>query len=113
MFDELDREIFAAGEQIFKVGEAGDCAYLIETGSVEIFIMDQGEERLVSSMGKDEMFGEIALIDHQPRTATVRAVEKTVLVPVRRKLVEGLLEKRSYPAPSVAGHPGAFPWQAE
>ncbi|MDP4029888.1 MAG: EAL domain-containing protein [Gallionella sp.] len=93
MFDELDREIFAAGEQIFKVGEAGDCAYLIETGAVEIFIMDQGVERLVSSMGKDEMFGEIALIDHQPRTATVRAVEKTVLVPVRRKLVEGLLEK--------------------
>jgi len=93
MFDELDREVFAAGEQIFKVGDTGDCAYLIETGSVEIFILDQGVERLVSSMSKDEMFGEIALIDHQPRTATVRAVEKTVLVPVRRKLVDGLLEK--------------------
>lgn len=93
MFDELDREVFAAGEQIFKVGDAGDCAYLIEKGSVEIFIMDQGVERKVSSLGKDEMFGEIALIDHQPRTATVRAAEKTVLVPVKRKLVDGLLEK--------------------
>ena len=93
MFDELDREVFAAGEQIFKVGDVGDCAYLIERGSVEVFIMDQGTERLVSSMGKDEMFGEIALIDHQPRTATVRAAEKTVLIPVRRKLVDGLLEK--------------------
>jgi diguanylate cyclase len=93
MFDELDREVFAVGEQIFEIGDAGDCAYLIENGSVEIFIMDQGVERLVSSMGKDEMFGEIALIDHQPRTATVRAAEKTVLIPVRRKLVDGLLEK--------------------
>lgn len=93
MLDELDREVFAAGEQIFKVGDAGDCAYLIEKGSVEIFAMDQGVERLVSLMGKDEMFGEIALIDHQPRTATVRAAEKTVLVPIRRKLVDGLLEK--------------------
>ncbi|HEU0220122.1 MAG TPA: EAL domain-containing protein [Gallionella sp.] len=93
MFDELDREIFAAGEQIFKVGDAGDCAYLIENGSVEIFIVDQGVERMVSSMGKDEMFGEIALIDHQSRTATVRAAEKTVLVPIKRKLVDGLLEK--------------------
>lgn len=93
MFDELDREIFAAGEQIFRVGDAGDCAYLIEAGSVEIFILDQGVERKVSAMGKDEMFGEIALIDHQPRTATVRAAEKTVLVPVKRRLVEGLLEK--------------------
>ncbi|HEU0233681.1 MAG TPA: EAL domain-containing protein [Gallionella sp.] len=93
MFDELDREVFAAGEQIFKVGDAGDCAYLIERGSVEVFVMIQGLEQRISSMGKDEMFGEIALIDHQPRTATVRAVEKTVLVPVRRKLVDGLLEK--------------------
>ena len=93
MFDELDREVFAAGEQIFKVGDAGDCAYLIETGSVEVFVMIQGVEQRVSSMGKDEMFGEIALIDHQPRTATVMAVEKTVLVPVGRKLVDGLLER--------------------
>ncbi|OGS78621.1 MAG: hypothetical protein A2Z94_06515 [Gallionellales bacterium GWA2_55_18] len=93
MFDELDREVFAAGEQIFKIGDTGDCAYLIEKGLVEVFVVIQGVEQLVSSMGKDEMFGEIALIDQQPRTATVRAAEKTVLVPVRRKLVENLLEK--------------------
>ena len=93
MFDELDREGFAAGEQIFKAGDAGDCAYLIERGSVEVFIADQGGERLISLIGKNEMFGEIALIDHQPRTATVRAAEETVLVPVRRKLVDELLEK--------------------
>lgn len=93
MFDELDREVFAAGEQIFKVGDAGDCAYIIERGMVEIFAMDGGMERLVCSLGRDELFGEIALIDHQPRTATVRAVEKTVLVPIRRRLMEGLLEK--------------------
>ncbi|HEU0188651.1 MAG TPA: EAL domain-containing protein [Gallionella sp.] len=93
MFDELDREVFAAGEQIFKEGDAGDCAYLIEKGSVEVIVMGQGAERQVSLLGKDEMFGEVALIDHQPRTATIRAVEKTVLVPIRRKLVEELLKK--------------------
>lgn len=93
MFDELDREVFVAGEQIFKLGDAGDCAYIIESGSVEIFVIDQGMERLISSMGKGEMFGEIALIDHKPRTATVRAAEKTALIPVSRKLVEGLLQK--------------------
>jgi EAL domain-containing protein (putative c-di-GMP-specific phosphodiesterase class I) len=93
MFDELDRKVFAAGEQIFKIGDAGDCAYIIERGVVEVFTMDQGVERLVCSLGRDELFGEIALIDHQPRTATVRAAEKTVLVPIRRRLMEGLLEK--------------------
>ncbi len=93
MFDELDREVFAVGEQIFKVGDAGDCAYLVEAGSVEVFVAERGVESLVSTMRKGEMFGEIALIDHQPRTATVRAAERTVLVPIRRELVDGLLEK--------------------
>jgi len=93
VFDALDREVYSAGEQIFTEGEAGDCAYLIEEGSVEVIVMDQGSERLISTMGKGEMFGEVALIDYQPRTATVRAVEKSVLVPIRRKLVESLLEK--------------------
>jgi len=93
MFDELDREVFAAGEQIFKEGDAGDCAYLIEKGVVEVIVTGQDGEHRIGLLGKNEMFGEVALIDHQPRTATVRAVEKTVLVPIRRKLVEGLLEK--------------------
>ncbi|MDO8291731.1 MAG: EAL domain-containing protein [Gallionella sp.] len=93
MFDELDREVFAVGEQIFKEGDVGDCAYLIEKGAVEVSVMEQGTERLVRLMGKGEMFGEVALIDHQPRTATVRAVEKTVLIPIQRNLVEVLLKK--------------------
>lgn len=93
MFDELDREVFAAGEQIFREGDAGDCAYLIEKGAVEVIVTEQGTERIIKLMGKGEMFGEVALIDHQPRTATVRAVEKAVLIPIRRKLVERLLEK--------------------
>jgi diguanylate cyclase len=93
MFDELNREVFSAGEQIFVVGDQGDCAYVIESGSVEVFINNQGTELLLSALGKGELFGEIALIDHQPRTANVRAAEKTVLIPVARKLLEGLLDK--------------------
>ena len=93
MFDELDRKVFEAGHLIFKDGDEGDCAYLIEEGYVEIYINRNGEEQLVSAMGKGEMFGEIALIDHKPRTATVRSTEKTTVVPIPRNLVEKLMEK--------------------
>lgn len=93
MFDELDREVFAAGEQIFKQGDSGDCAYLIEQGSVEVVVAELNAEHRISLLGKGELFGEVALIDHQPRTATVVAAEKTVLIPIPRKLVEELLNK--------------------
>lgn len=93
MFDELDREVFAAGEQIFKEGDAGDCAYLIERGIVEVLAAEQGIERRLKLIGKGELFGEVALLDQYPRTATVRAIDKVVLVPIRRKLVEELMLK--------------------
>ena len=93
MFDEFDREIFAAGQHIFEYGDEGDCAYLIEEGVVEVFIKEQGSERRIKLMGKGELFGEVSLLDRQPRTATVRVIEKAVLVPIPRKLVDGLLEK--------------------
>jgi EAL domain-containing protein (putative c-di-GMP-specific phosphodiesterase class I) len=93
MFDEFDREIFAGGEHIFSYGDPGDCAYLIEEGVVEVFVVEQGKERRIKLIGKGELFGEVSLIDRKPRTATVRAIEKTVLVPIQRKLVDGLLEK--------------------
>jgi diguanylate cyclase len=93
LFDEFDREVFASGQQIFKYGDAGDCAYLIEEGMVEVFIVKQDEEHRIRLIGKGELFGEVSLIDYQPRTATVRAVERTVLVPIPRKMIERLLEK--------------------
>lgn len=93
MFDEFDREVYAPGKIIFKTGDEGHCAYLIEEGSVEVFITEEDRERVLSVMGKGEMFGEIALIDEKPRTANVRALMRTVLVPIQRQLVNDLLNK--------------------
>jgi EAL domain-containing protein (putative c-di-GMP-specific phosphodiesterase class I) len=93
LFDEFDREVFSSGQEIFKSGDAGDCAYLIEEGMVEILVVKPSGEHRIRSMGKGELFGEVSLIDYEPRTATVRAIERTVLVPIPRKLMESLLEK--------------------
>jgi EAL domain-containing protein (putative c-di-GMP-specific phosphodiesterase class I) len=89
MLKNLNRETFSAGEVIFKEGDSGDDAYIIEEGSVEVSVSSTQHSRI----GKGELFGEIALVDQQPRTATVRALENTVLIPVPRQLVKELLEK--------------------
>jgi EAL domain-containing protein (putative c-di-GMP-specific phosphodiesterase class I) len=85
----LHREIYPSGEIIFKEGDPGNSAYIIEEGLVEVLVNDLHRTHI----GKGELFGEIALIDQQPRTATVRAVENTVLIPIPRQLVKELLEK--------------------
>ncbi len=89
MLKNLHRETFHAGDIIFKEGDPGDSAYIVEEGCVEVSVSSTQNSRI----GKGELFGEIALIDQQPRTATVRAVDDTVLIPIPRKLVKELLEK--------------------
>jgi len=93
MFDEYDREIFEPGQLIFQLGDPGDCAYLIEEGEVEVLVIKPEGEHRIRIIGKGELFGEISLIDYLPRTATVRAIQHTVLVPIPRTLMEGLLER--------------------
>lgn len=89
MLKNLHREIYPAGMIIFKEGDPGNSAYIIEEGCVEVSVNSAQQARI----GKGELFGEIALIDQQPRTATVHAIENTVLIPISRELVSELLEK--------------------
>lgn len=60
---------FKAGETIFKKGDPGDAMFLIKKGQVEILVGD----KLIEMLGPEEFFGEMALIDHQPRSANAVA----------------------------------------
>ncbi len=93
MLDNLDRQVFREGQLIFGEGDAGDCAYIIEDGAVEIIQHDSSGEHRLGLLKKGELFGEVALIDQQPRTATARATEPTVLLQIDHRLVKTLLER--------------------
>ncbi len=93
MLKHLARLSFSAGAQIFKQGDVGDCAYIVEHGSVGIYVMENGVERQIGVISKGELLGEIALIDRMSRTATAKAIEETVLIPIQSKMMDELLEK--------------------
>ena len=87
-------ETFLAGEAIFREGEAGEKMYVVADGTVMISktIPGVGEEAL-AFLERGDYFGEMALIDHRPRSADARAhptSEVTVLA-LPRAVVEGLL----------------------
>jgi hypothetical protein len=70
----------AAGKSIVSQGEPGDRFYLIKAGQVEVFV--DGVFRRSESPG--DCFGEIALLNEVPRTATVRAVSDCTLLTLDR-----------------------------
>jgi signal-transduction protein with cAMP-binding, CBS, and nucleotidyltransferase domain len=86
MLNNLNREIYNIGDIIFKEGDEGNCAYLIEEGMIEISVMNNDQALLINKIGKGELFGEVALIDHQPRTATAKALENSVLIAIQTPL---------------------------
>lgn len=68
---ETDGETYGAGQTIFVEGEMGAAMYVVLEGEVDLLIND----KVVETVGANEPFGEMALIDQAPRTAT--AVAKT------------------------------------
>ena len=66
---------FKAGEFLINEGEKGHSAYIIEKGSVEILVAREGKLVQIGTRGEGSIIGEMAMIDDQPRTASVRAVE--------------------------------------
>ena len=75
---------FAAGEEIFRIGDRGHNAYFIESGSVEISILRDGEPFVIAELGVGEIFGEMSMIDDAPRSATVTAKEDTEVIEIQR-----------------------------
>jgi serine/threonine-protein kinase len=69
--------VYAKRELIVKEGDDADCAFLIRAGKVEASRKVKGKKKVLRTMGVGELFGEAAIFERQPRTATVRAVEET------------------------------------
>ncbi len=69
----------AAGELIFRQGEAGDAAFAIQTGRVEILVGDPPHEVKVAELSAGDVLGELALLDGSPRSASARAVTDVTL----------------------------------
>ncbi len=68
------RKEFKTGSTAIKQGDKGDNFYVIEAGSFNVFVQkEKGGTRKVSSRGKAECFGELALMYDAPRAATVTA----------------------------------------
>ena len=83
LFRAEDTEVvsFFAGQIIFQEGDAGNLMYVVQDGEVELRV--RGE--LVEALGPGCVFGEMALIEHAPRSATATAKTDCTLAPITEK----------------------------
>lgn len=86
------RRSFANGSTIFKEGDAANCAYIVESGHVEIFKVVNGRRIHLGSVGPWGMFGELGLIDSSPRMASAYASDDCVCMVVSQASVAELMD---------------------
>ena len=112
MFEDLDQRSLEAianaaveqryepGQEIVRQGDTGVGAFIIRSGKVEIVQDREGKEQKIATLGPGDVFGEMALLDEFPRSATVRAVEPTTALGIQRWHFRGILE--SHPQIALA-----------
>lgn len=84
------------GEEVFHEGDAGDAWYVVFEGQVDVTAaLPSGGERRLTVLEVGAGFGEMALLDGAPRSATVRAAGPVTLFRFRRRRFEELLDEGS------------------
>jgi CRP/FNR family cyclic AMP-dependent transcriptional regulator len=102
----LERIVYQAGESVFQEGDVGNRAYVVQEGLIEILRESaDGAEVVLGSIEKGGIFGEMALIDDQPRMATAKAAAMTTVIVINREMFRKKLAKSD---PFVRGLLGIF-----
>ena len=112
LFQDLDRksleaianaaveQSYTAGQEIVRQGDTGVGAFIIKKGRAEAVQDRVGHQHKLAELKIGDMFGEMALLDEFPRSATVRAIEPTTCLGIQRWHFRGILE--SHPQIALA-----------
>ena len=93
MADILERRTLKNGDTVFLEGESGSSAYVVQAGEVTITKMINGEEVTLGTIGVGGIFGEMALIDGQPRMASAKVHTGATIVTISKAMYQDKLKK--------------------
>lgn len=89
----VERE-YAAGQEVFHEGDPGDGVYVVKSGQVEISgVLNSQKRRVFSQIGPGGMFGEMAVIEHRPRSASAIAAEASTIYFIPRGEMLAFIER--------------------
>lgn len=88
-----ERRVFAKGTVIFREGDRGEEAYLIQTGSVRIFKTVSGKRITLGVVRPFQIFGELALMDNGARMAAAETSEETTCLVLSKATMREMLDQ--------------------
>jgi CRP/FNR family cyclic AMP-dependent transcriptional regulator len=92
---QIERRTIPAGTTIFREGEPGGIMYLIRSGKVESWLYDEDRKRVVLATFEDgDFFGELSLLDQEPRSATATALTDTEVLIIDRVDLQLLFKQK-------------------
>ncbi len=100
--DFLHERVFKDDEPIFEIGQPGAVLYFVFKGKVSIEVPSQnGTVKKLAELTERSFFGELALLDDAPRSATARAIGETTVLGLARAELESMLKERPLVAAPV------------
>ncbi len=77
----MDTRVYGRGTVLFRQGDPGDCMYCVENGKVGVFDDYGGpNEKKIADLMTNDLFGEMGLLDHAPRSATVVVLDDAAMI---------------------------------
>ena len=86
---------YSDGEYIFKQGDHGEEMFIINRGNVNIAIKTDEGEKVVATLGAGDFFGEMAVIDKGPRSASAKASGETVCIALNEEMFEQQMQRNA------------------
>jgi CRP/FNR family cyclic AMP-dependent transcriptional regulator len=81
----VDYQQLSAGQNLFHAGEPGDSLFIVHSGQIELYIKDTAGQKIVLTIAESrDLFGELSLLDNEPRTATAVALTDSGLLVLDR-----------------------------
>jgi uncharacterized membrane protein len=112
--DVVDVVSVKKGEMLFRAGDPGHAMYVVVKGEIEIFIKDNlGQKITLTDARPGDVFGELAMLDEGPRTASTLAAQDTELLELDRDDILLLVKKKPEAALHMLGAVGAMTRKAD
>jgi len=92
MSTDRHRRSLAAGDILFREGDHGQEAYVVESGCIEIYTGELATRRRIAQLGPDDLFGEMTLVGSPTRVASAAALAATTVIVVTHDYLEERLQ---------------------